>query len=108
VDEAALQIVLGHAWPGNVRELRNTIERAIIVCEADLIAPRHLPPGFTPATGGEGADMITFPLGVTVEEAEKALILRTLASVNNNKARTAAILGISVKTLHNKLHRYGV
>ncbi|MBI4574512.1 MAG: sigma-54-dependent Fis family transcriptional regulator, partial [candidate division NC10 bacterium] len=48
------------------------------------------------------------PLGVTVEEAEKALILRTLASVNNNKARAAAILGISVKTLHNKLHRYGV
>ncbi len=107
VDEAALQIVLGHAWPGNVRELRNTIERAVIVCEADLIAPRHLPPGVTPATGGEGADMIAFPLGATVEEVEKGLILRTLASVNNNKARAAAILGISVKTLHNKLHRYG-
>ena len=108
VDEAALQIVLGHAWPGNVRELRNTIERAVIVCEADLIAPRHLPPGITPATGGEGADTVSFPLGATVEEVEKGLILRTLASVNNNKARTAAILGISVKTLHNKLHRYGV
>jgi len=108
VDEAALQIVLGHAWPGNVRELRNTIERAVIVCEADLIAPRHLPPGFTPATGGEGADTVSFPLGATVEEVEKGLILRTLASVNNNKARAAAILGISVKTLHNKLHRYGV
>jgi len=107
VDEAALQIVLGHAWPGNVRELRNTIERAVIVCEADLIAPRHLPPGITPATGGEGADTVSFPLGATVEEVEKGLILRTLASVNNNKARTAAILGISVKTLHNKLHRYG-
>jgi DNA-binding NtrC family response regulator len=108
VDEATLQILLGHPWPGNVRELRNTIERAVIICEADLIASKHLPPGLTQPAGEGSTDSVTFPLGVTVEDAEKALILRTLASVNNNKAKAAGILGISVKTLHNKLHRYGV
>jgi len=47
-------------------------------------------------------------VGTTIEEAEKVLILKTLASANNNKTRAAEILGISLKTLHNKLHRYGV
>jgi DNA-binding NtrC family response regulator len=108
VDEATLQIILGHAWPGNVRELRNTIERALIVCDAELIAPRHLPPGIPSAAAGDSSETITLPLGVTVEDAEKTLILKTLASVGNNKARAAQVLGISVKTLHNKLHRYGM
>ncbi len=108
VDEATLQIFLGHAWPGNVRELRNTIERGLIVCDAELIAPRHLPPGIPSAAAGESSEAISLPLGVTVEEAEKALILKTLASLGNNKARAAQVLGISVKTLHNKLHRYGM
>lgn len=108
VDEGALKILLQHLWPGNVRELRNTIERTVIVCGADLIAPQHLPPGLAGETRDESPNAITLPLGITVEEAEKQLILRTLASVNNNKTRAAEILGISLKTLHNKLHRYGV
>jgi DNA-binding NtrC family response regulator len=98
---------LSHPWPGNVRELRNTIERAVIVCDADLIGPQHLPPGLTYATVGSENDAVTLHVGVTVEEAERALILKTLASVSNNKARAAGILGISIKTLHNKLNRYG-
>jgi transcriptional regulator with PAS, ATPase and Fis domain len=107
VDEAVQQILLSHPWPGNVRELRNTIERAVITCETDLIAPRHLPPGFAAGGRHEAASEVTLPLGTSVEEAEKALILKTLASVGNNKARAAEILKISLKTLHNKLHRYG-
>ena len=107
VDEAALQALLRHPWPGNVRELRNTIERAMIVCETDLIASRHLPPSIASETKGDGPDSITVPLGISLEEAEKDLIRRTLASVNNNKTKAAEILGISLKTLHNKLHRYG-
>ncbi|MEK7205199.1 MAG: sigma-54 dependent transcriptional regulator, partial [candidate division NC10 bacterium] len=108
VDEAAQQILLAHPWPGNVRELRNTIERAVITCETDLIAPRHLPPGFATEGRDAAASEVTLPLGTTVEEAEKTLILKTLASVGNNKARAAETLKISLKTLHNKLHRYGV
>ncbi len=106
VDEAALQALLRHPWPGNVRELRNTIERAMIACETDLIASRHLPPSIASETKGDGPDSITVQLGISLEEAEKDLIRRTLASVNNNKTKAAEILGISLKTLHNKLHRY--
>ncbi|HSD52157.1 MAG TPA: sigma-54 dependent transcriptional regulator, partial [Candidatus Methylomirabilis sp.] len=107
VDEAVQQTLLVHPWPGNVRELRNTIERAVITCETDLIAARHLPPGFAAEGRGEDASAVTLPLGITVDEAEKRLILKTLAFAGNNKARAAEILGISLKTLHNKLHRYG-
>ena len=107
VDEVVGRILMSHPWPGNVRELRNTIERAVVVCDAELIGPQHLPPGLTYATGGSEADSITLKVGVTVDDAERALILKTLASVGNNKARAAGILGVSIKTLHNKLHRYG-
>jgi DNA-binding NtrC family response regulator len=107
VDETALQALLRHPWPGNVRELRNTIERAMIVCETDLVASRHLPPSIASETKGDGPDSVTVPFGISLEEAEKDLIRRTLASVNNNKTKAAEILGISLKTLHNKLHRYG-
>lgn len=108
VDEAALRVLVRYPWPGNVRELRNTIERAIIACEAELIAPRHLPPGLAGKTKDDSPDLVSVPLGISLENAEKDLILRTLASVNNNKTRAAEILGVSLKTLHNKLRRYGV
>jgi len=108
VDEATQAILLEHPWPGNVRELRNAVERAVILCDEELIAPHHLPPGFTaPARHEEAPGGVLIPLGTTVEEAEKQLILKTLASAGGNKAKAASILGISIKTLHNKLHRYG-
>ncbi len=107
VDAAALGTLSGHPWPGNVRELRNAIERAVITCEGDLIGSAHLSLGGPGETRGEDAGSIAFPLGITVEEAEKQLILKTLASVSNNKTKAAEILGISLKTLHNKLRRYG-
>jgi DNA-binding NtrC family response regulator len=108
VDEAALRVLMRYAWPGNVRELRNTVERAVIACKTDLITARHLPPGLTSRAREEGSDSISIPVGITLEEAEKNLIRETLGSVNNNKTKAAEILGISLKTLHNKLHRYGV
>ena len=108
VDEATLAVLTAHTWPGNLRELRNTLERAVIVCEGELIAQRHLPPLTArrePATDTPGA--VTLPVGTTVEEAEKELILKALASTGNNKTRAAEILGISLKTLHNKLKAWG-
>jgi DNA-binding NtrC family response regulator len=107
VDAQAQEILVAYPWRGNVRELRNTMERAFIVCEADLIAPRHVPISFSERSPVESSDVISLPIGITVAEAEKKLLLKTLASVNNNKAGAARILGISLKTLHNKLHRYG-
>ncbi|HZI56003.1 MAG TPA: sigma-54 dependent transcriptional regulator [Verrucomicrobiae bacterium] len=110
VNEVVLQMFQSHNWPGNVREMRNTMERAVIVCDGPLIEPRHLPPNFgnagirTVASDGEG---IRLEVGTTVSDAEKMLILKTLAASNNNKTRAAEILGISLKTLHNKLKEYG-
>jgi DNA-binding NtrC family response regulator len=109
MDESVLTGLTAQAWPGNVRELRNTIERAIIVCEGDTILPRHVPPSPSqrPTDPGDGPDSVSFRLGTSLEDAEKTLILRTLAANGNNKTRAADVLGISLKTLHNKLKAYG-
>jgi DNA-binding NtrC family response regulator len=110
VSEAVLNLFHTYSWPGNVRELRNTLERAVIVCEGAVIETKYLPPGFgqTPIrAAAEDSDGVRLGVGTTVEEAEKLLILKTLESTNNNKTRAAEILGISLKTLHNKLKEYG-
>jgi DNA-binding NtrC family response regulator len=109
VSEAVMNLFNNYTWPGNVRELRNTIERAIIVCDGGIIETRHLPPGFGHAilrTSAHDPDAIRLGVGTTVGEAEKMLILKTLESTSNNKTRAAEILGISLKTLHNKLKEY--
>ncbi len=105
VDEATLQALMQHPWPGNVRELRNALERAVIACDADVVGLRHLPPGLERRVSEERADAVTVAVGTTVEEVEKQLILKTLGAVHN-KTRAAEMLGISLKTLHNKLRRY--
>ena len=110
VSEAVLNLFHNYSCPGNVRELRNTLERAVIVCDGAVIETRHLPPGFgqtTVRTSPEDPDAVRLGVGTTVEEAERLLILKTLAATSNNKTRAAEILGISLKTLHNKLKEYG-
>ena len=110
VSEAVLNLFRNYSWPGNVRELRNTLERAVIVCDSAVVETKHLPPGFGQAplrTSAEDSDAVRLGVGTTVEEAEKLLILKTLEATNNNKTRAAEILGISLKTLHNKLKEYG-
>ena len=124
-----------YRWPGNARELRNTIERATILAGTGLIGVEHLPPhfgevGFAPlasrprqpgrdsgikdveAIKAEAQRMLDeqktvhVEVGTTVNEAERQLILKTLESTHNNKTRAAEILGISAKTLQNKLKEY--
>jgi DNA-binding NtrC family response regulator len=110
VSEAVLNLFHNYSWPGNVREVRNTLERAVIVCDGAVIETRHLPPGFgqtTVRTSPEDPDAVRLGVGTTVEEAERLLILKTLTATSNNKTRAAEILGISLKTLHNKLKEYG-
>src|SRR5881275_922938 len=110
VSEAVLNQFTSYSWPGNVRELRNTLERAVIVCEAAVVETKHLPPGFGQAplrTAANDPDAVRLGVGTTVEEAERMLILKTLEATSNNKTRAAEILGISLKTLHNKLKEYG-
>jgi DNA-binding NtrC family response regulator len=106
LDDAAMAGLREHAWPGNVRELRNVIERAVVGCDEDLITPEFLPfvSRSVPETDQAGA--IVLPVGTTLEQGERELIQKTLASVNNNKTRAAAILGTTPKTLHNKARRW--
>lgn len=110
VSDAVMNSFAAHSWPGNVRELRNMLERAVIVCDAALIEARHLPPGFgdvAPRAPVQEANAVRLGVGTTVDEAERLLILKTLEATHNNKTRAADILGISLKTLHNKLKEYG-
>ena len=110
ISEPVLQAFLQYSWPGNVRELRNVLERAIIVCEGSVAETSHLPPGFgqvLPRVAAGDANAVHLGVGTTVGEAERLLILKTLESTNNNKTKAAEILGISLKTLHNKLKEYG-
>ncbi len=114
-----------YGWPGNARELRNTIERAVILARDRTLDVSHLPPGFgedtpqaaysplppaapMPARPPVRDDEVHLSVGTTVDEAEKQLILKTLLSTRNNKTRAAEILGISSKTLQNKLKEYAL
>jgi len=105
VEPQAMEVLRGHDWPGNIRELRNTLERAVILCETELLTPDHLPPEMA----GKGPDRHLFRVahGMTLDSLEKEYILASLKRNGNNKARTAEMLGVSEKTLYNKLNRYG-
>ncbi|MBI3400288.1 MAG: sigma-54-dependent Fis family transcriptional regulator [Acidobacteria bacterium] len=115
VDKAAMRLLERHDWPGNVRELRNAIERATIVAPGPFIQPEHLPASLTgepspavasaPAPGDAEGHLTP---GLTVDEAERRLIVMTLAHTRDNKTKAAELLGISLKTLHNKLNRLGL
>jgi DNA-binding NtrC family response regulator len=101
------EILMGYHWPGNVRELRNVIERATIVAKGDVIEVGDLPAltmAATPVAGAAGPGRGLKP-GTTVDEAERQLIEVTLDHTGGNKTRAAEMLGISLKTLHNKLNR---
>ncbi len=102
--------LMQYDWPGNVRELRNTVERAVILCNSHELQARHLPSGFGTHSAVSTPEMpsnaVQVEVGTTVDEAERILILKTLESTRNNKTKAAEILGISLKTLHNKLKEY--
>ncbi len=107
VSDAAMRLLEQYHWPGNVRELRNAMERATIVAKGPFIEPVDMPSvpsesapvsGAAPAGGGLAP-------GMTVDEAERQLIDITLQHTGGNKTRAAELLGISLKTLHNKLNR---
>jgi two-component system response regulator AtoC len=107
--EALVKLGL-YRWPGNVRELRNVIQRVFVMTDGQTIGCEWLPTdGPTSAaqpSRADGADVLTIPLGTSMAEAERRLILATLHYYNNHKERAAAALGISLKTLYNRLKDY--
>jgi transcriptional regulator with PAS, ATPase and Fis domain len=112
VSPAVMERLKQHDWPGNARELRNLTERAVILAnDGGQIEVAQLPPTFgrvhaSVAVAAGDANSVTVRVGSTVDEAERLLILRTLEFTGQNKTRAAEMLGVSLKTLHNKLKEY--
>jgi two-component system, NtrC family, response regulator AtoC len=106
LDESALRLFMKYHWPGNVRELENFIERAVVITKNKLLSAKDFPQslvlGQIEDRGGD------FKIGMTVHEAEKLLILKTLEDQAGNRTRAAEILGINPRTLRNKLYEYGI
>jgi DNA-binding NtrC family response regulator len=105
IDSDVMDAFKGHPWPGNVRQLRNVIERALIVCEGRTIRKNDLPEDFRAATSPDGG-FVKIRLGASLDEVEKEMITRTLEFTGGNKTRAADVLGVSAKTLYNKLERF--
>ena len=104
-----LEILLHYPWPGNVRELRTAIEHAVVLCRGDKVTPRDLPHWVRnpPATAGAGSESRLLGRNdLTVEEAEKQLIIRALKQTEGNRTLAAKKIGMSRRSLHRKLHQY--
>ena len=116
ISDEVLSIWIRHDWPGNVRELENTVERAVVMCKGKILELSDIPPieegPESPAeihdheVGGEEYGIEIQP-GTTLADMERELILKTLSEEGGNRTLTAEILGISVRTLRNKLALYG-
>jgi len=132
----ALSMLVSHPWPGNVRELRNVIERAVVFATAREIGPRDLqldgarlpdsrsssavpPPSnrsFLPPSGEwtpqpaptAAAGSVVIPLGTSMQDVERTMIVQTLAFVGGNKQKAAQVLGISRRCIYNRLKQYGL
>ncbi|MBK1686428.1 sigma-54-dependent transcriptional regulator [Rubrivivax gelatinosus] len=122
----ALERLATYHWPGNVRELRNAVQRAYVMAEGELIDDQWLPrggpapvapapaaapaaaatPELRPPTSVPQIEVVTLPIGTSMAQAERALIEATLRHYKHQKERTAAVLGISLKTLYNRLKEY--
>jgi len=110
----ARQAIATYRWPGNVRELKNVIHRAYVLSDTEVdvdtgsefIAPMAAavsPPRADVASGNE----IRIRVGTSLDNAERALIMATLRALDGSKSKAAHVLGISLKTLYNRLHAYG-
>jgi DNA-binding NtrC family response regulator len=101
---SALAHLTAYAWPGNVRELENVIERAVVLCDAKEVEPRHLPPTLLPERERPGPPPIP---GSTIADLEKYAILKTLETCGGSTSKAAMLLGISTRKIQYKLHEYG-
>ncbi len=93
-------------WPGNVRELKNIIHRAVVLCEGREIIETYLPQRVLDEKKKDDSVLMTVKIGTTLEEAEKLIIQKTLDFARGNKQKTAQLLGISRKSLYNKIQKY--
>ena len=114
IRDRALEILQQHSWPGNIRELENVLERAVAFADSDSIGPEEI---LFSSVGldsrAESNSKTTEPMGYqlagkTLKEIERDAIVATLESLDGNKARTARTLGISEKSIYNKMKRLNI
>ena len=103
ISHKARELLMQYDWPGNVRELEYSILRAVLFAEGDVILPKHVPEEIQSA---DQRQVESVPVGLTMKEMEKELILKTLERMEGNRTRTAEILGISLRSLQYKLKDY--
>ncbi len=105
IDDIAMKMLINFSWKGNIRELENTMERAVLMSAGGIILPENL---LLDLSESEPESAANFPVnaGYTVREMERELIFRTLTDVNDNRTHAAELLGISIRTLRNKLREY--
>ena len=101
-----INCVEAYPWPGNVRELKNAIQRAVISATEDVLRAGNLPDRVSRNQDKEAR--VTIRVGMTLAQVEKELIIRTLDYAGGNRSRTSEILGISRRSLYNKMDRYGL
>jgi two-component system response regulator FlrC len=115
ISPQALAVLQQHLWPGNVRELENVMHRAVLTETGPSITPSALDIDAVDASDEGGAAVAMYPTeaptamstaGRTIEAVEKDMILETLCQRKGNRSQTASVLGISIRTLRNKLHEY--
>lgn len=112
IDGTAMASLRAYQWPGNVRELRNVLERAAVLAREGEVAPAHLPRAIAGASPEKARRQlgalpsVTLSVGTTIERAERELIEITLLHTRHNQTKAAELLGVSAKTLYNKLREY--
>lgn len=100
ITPSARRLLYEYSWPGNIRELRNAIESAVVMCRSKMIDVDDLPPHIK---GSRSSSSISLDLPITMDEAEKKIILETIAYCKGNKTKASEVLAIGRKTLHRKL-----
>lgn len=106
LDPAFLQFIEGYDWPGNIRELKHIVQRAVLVCEGDTLLADHLPPRFRKVE--QPQNRVYFDVGTPLDDIEREMIVRTLEMTDNNRKEAAELLGISRRSLYNKLKKHHI
>jgi DNA-binding NtrC family response regulator len=106
ISPECMGVMQAYEWPGNVRELKNVIQRAVLVCNGEVILREHLPSRFQKRRALQ--PKVAFEIGTTLDAMEREMIVRTLAASKNNRKRAAEILGISRRALYNKLRKHSI
>jgi len=99
-----MRVLRRYSWPGNVRELKNVVQRMMILCPADRIEAADLPAEVRNEGAKDGR--VDMGVGQTLEAMERVLIVKTLERTGGNRTDAAEILGVTTRTLRNKLRRY--